>query len=63
MNSKSNIELPKTINVTNAQNCVQYDSIRSHFYVVNKGSSIVYLHVAVADNALTAVGEFLNSDG
>ena len=49
MNSKSDIELPKITNVTS--------------YIVNKQSSIVYLHVAVADNALTAVGEFLNSDG
>ena len=59
MNSKSDTELPIITNVTNAQNCVHYDSIRSPSYIVNKRSSIVYLQVAVDDNAPASVGEFL----
>ena len=58
MNSKSNIELPKTINVTNAQNCVQYDFMRSPAYIVNKRSSIVYLHVAIDDKAAASARLF-----
>ena len=59
MNSKSDAELPKTTNVTNAQNYVQYDYIRSPSYIVNKRTSIVYLPVTVDDNAPVSVGEFL----
>ena len=55
MNSKSNKQLPKSTNVTNAQNCVQYDSIRSPSYIVNKRSSIVYLQVAVKVHFLFAI--------
>ena len=62
MNSKSDTELSKTTNVTNAQNCVQYVSIRSPSYIVNNRSSIFYLQVAVDDNAPASVGKFFFSD-
>ena len=58
MNSKSDTELSKTINVTNAQNSIQYDSIRPPSYIVNKRSSIVYLRVSIDDNVAASVGEF-----
>ena len=59
MNSKLDTKLPKTTNVTIAQNCVQYDSICSSSYIVNKRSSIVYFHVAIDDNVVVSVGNFL----
>ena len=59
MNSKSHTELPENTDVTNAQNCAQYDSICSPTSIVNKLRSIVYLPITVDDNALASVGEFL----
>ena len=59
MSSKSDTELPKTINVINTQNCVQYDSIRSLSYVLYINETILYVPVAVDDNAPALVGEFL----
>ena len=53
MNSKSNTKQPKTTNVTNAQNCVEYNSIRSLSYIVIKRKSVI------DDNVPASVGEFL----
>ena len=61
MNSKLDTELSNTTYVTNAQICVQFDSIRFSSYIVNKRSCIVHLHAAVDDNAPTSVGEFLSA--
>ena len=53
MNSKSNTKQPKTTNITNAQNCVECNSIRSPSYIVIKRKSVI------DDNVPASVGEFL----